>query len=90
MRIISLSNLNKIGVKYHGILADFCFKSLKSGFSAIAVRAYAMEILFKLTAIYPELKNELLATINILQGDESAGIIARGKQIARKLTHVTV
>jgi len=87
MRIISLSNLNKIGVKYHGILADFCFKTLKSGFSAIAVRAYSMEILFKLTAIYPELKNELLATINMLQDSESAGIIARGKQIAQKIHH---
>ena len=90
MRIISLSNLNKIGVKYHGILAEFCFKSLRSGFSAIAVKAYAMEILFNLTAIYPELKNELLATINMLHGEESAGIIARGKQIAKKLTVATV
>jgi 8-oxo-dGTP diphosphatase len=89
MRIISLSNLNKIGVKYHGILADFCFKSLRSGFSAIAVKAYAMEILFNLTAIYPELKNELLATINMLHGEESAGIIAKGNQIAKKLTHAT-
>ena len=89
MRIISLSNLNKIGVKHHGILADFCFKSLISGFSAIAVRAYAMEILFRLTTIYPELKNELLTTINMLQGEGSAGIIARGKQIAKKLTRST-
>ena len=86
LRIISLANLNKIGVKHHGILADFCFTSLKSGFSAIAVKAYSMEILYRLTAIYPELKNELLTTINMLHGDETAGVIARGKQITKKLT----
>jgi len=86
LRIISLSDLSKIGVKYHGILADFCFKSLRSGFSAIAVKAYAMDILYRLTVIYPELKNELLATINMLQGEGSAGVIAKGKLIAKKLT----
>ena len=85
MRIVSLSNFNKIGVKYHGILADFCFKSLRSGFCAIAIKAYAMEILFKLTTIYPELRNELLATINMLQDEGSAGVAARGRQIMKKL-----
>ena len=85
LRIISLSDLNKIGVKQHGIIADICFQSLRSGFSAIAVRAYSMEILYRLTVTYPELKNELLATINMLQGESSAGIIARGKHIAQKL-----
>jgi hypothetical protein len=48
-----------------------------------------MEILFRLTAIYPELKNELLATINMLQDDGAAGIIARGKQITQKLARAT-
>ena len=86
LRIISLSDLNKIGVKYHGIIADFCFQSLRAGFSAIAIRAYTMEILYRLTAIYPELKNELLATINMLQDESSAGIIAKRKEIIKKLT----
>jgi hypothetical protein len=89
LRIISLSDLNKIEVKQHGIIADFCFQVLGSGFSAIAVKAYAMEILYRLTAIYPELKNELLATINMLQDESSAGIIARGNQIIKKLTRAT-
>jgi hypothetical protein len=86
LRIISLSDINKISVKYHGILADFCFQSLRSGFSAIAVKAYAIEVLYRLTTIYPELKNELIETINMFQSEASAGIIARGKLIAKKLT----
>jgi 8-oxo-dGTP diphosphatase len=85
LRIISLSDLNSIGTRQHGILADHCFKILRSGFSAIAVKAYSMEIVYKLAIIYPELANELSATINMLQGEGSAGILARGHIILKKL-----
>jgi 8-oxo-dGTP diphosphatase len=85
LRIISLSDLEKISEKYHGILADHCFSLLRSGFSSIAVKAYSMEILYKLVLKYPELRNELTATINMLQPEGSAGILARGRQVLKKL-----
>jgi len=85
LRMISMSDLNSLSQKQHGILADHCFKMLKSGFSAIAIKAYSMEIIYKLAIIYPELANELSATINILQGEGSAGIIARGQIILKRL-----
>lgn len=85
LRIISLSDLERISEKYHGILADHCFSQLRSGFSAIAVKAYSMEILYKLVLKYPELRNELSASINMLQIDGSAGILSRGRQIMKKL-----
>ena len=55
LRIISFSDIGKISLRQHGVLADHCFNNLKSGFSAIAVKAYSMEILYKLVIIYPEL-----------------------------------
>jgi 8-oxo-dGTP diphosphatase len=85
LRIISMSDLNSVSQKQHGILADHCFKMLKSGFSAIAIKAYSMEIIYKLALIYPELANELSSTINMLQGEGSAGILARGHIILKKL-----
>jgi 8-oxo-dGTP diphosphatase len=88
LRIISLSDIDRIREKHHGILAEHCFSLLRSGFSAIAVKAYSMEILYKLVLKYPELRNELSATINMLQQEGSAGIIARGRQILRKLSGV--
>ena len=63
LRIISLSDMRRISNKHHGILADHCFNALRSGFSAIAIKAYSMEILYKLSVIYPELANELSATL---------------------------
>jgi hypothetical protein len=89
LRIISLSDINRITSKHHGLLADHCFAALRSGFSAIAIKAYSMEILYKLSLIYPELTNELSATINMLQGEGSAGIIARGRIILKKLAGIT-
>jgi 8-oxo-dGTP diphosphatase len=88
MRIISLSDINKVSNKLHGLLADHCFAALRSGFSAIAIKAYSMEILYKLSLIYPELANELVVTINMLQGEGSAGIIARGRIVLKKLAGI--
>lgn len=88
LRIISLTDMSRIGTKHHGILAEHCFNALRSGFSAIAIKAYAMEALYKLALIYPELANELSATITMLQGEGSAGIVARGHMILKKLTEI--
>jgi len=90
LRIISLSDLGKINSRQHGMLADYCFSSLKSGFSAIAVKAYSMDILYMLSLIYPELANELSASIRILMEDGSAGITARGSVILKKLAEIPI
>jgi 8-oxo-dGTP diphosphatase len=90
LRIISMSDLNMVSSKHHGILADHSFRMLRSGFSAIAVKAYSMEIIYRLARIYPELANELSTTINILQGDRAAaGILARGHSVLKKLAGIT-
>jgi 8-oxo-dGTP diphosphatase len=88
LRIISISDLTLINDRLHGILAEHCFKALRSGFSAIAIKAYSMEIIYRLALIYPELANELSATITMLQGEGSAGVVARGYMIMKKLAEI--
>ena len=88
LRIISMSDLSRFSSKHQGILADHCFTALKSGFSAIAVKAYSMEILYRLSVIYPDLASELAASIKILLEDSSAGISARGRTIMKKLGEI--
>jgi len=90
LRIISLSPLDKLGTRHHGILAEHCFSALKSGLSAIAIKAYAMEIIYNLVLIYPELHNELSATINMMESEGSAGIVARGRMILKKLGQIPI
>jgi 8-oxo-dGTP diphosphatase len=89
LRIVSLSDTDMISEKNQGILADLCFSFLRSGFSAIAIKAYSMEILYKLVLKYPELGNELTASINLLQADGSAAILARGRLILKKLAGIS-
>jgi 8-oxo-dGTP diphosphatase len=90
LRILSLSDPEKINPRQQGILADFCFSLLHSGFSAIAVKAYSMEILYKLVLIYPELVNELSTSILLLMEEGSAGITSRGRAILGKLADMPV
>jgi len=89
LRILSLSDLGLVSERHHGILADHCFKALNSGFSAIAIKAYSMEIIYRLALIYPELANELSASIIMLDGDSPAGVIARGRIILKKLAEIS-
>jgi len=88
LRILTQADMAELNGKQHGILAEHCFSALRSGFSAIAIKAYSMEIIYKLALIYPELAHELAATINMLQGEGSAGIVARGTIILKKLSEM--
>lgn len=85
LRAASLADLTELDQRRQGMLADHCFESLRSGFSAIAIKAYSMEILYKLALIYPDLTKELTDTIYLLRGEGSAGIIAKGKMVIKKL-----
>jgi hypothetical protein len=85
MKIISLSDITVLTRKNQGILADYCFRMLRSGFSSIAVKAYSMEIIYRLAQVYPEITGELAATINMLQDEKSAGILAKGRIILKRL-----
>jgi 8-oxo-dGTP diphosphatase len=86
LKIITLTNLKEIDSKDQGILADFCFSSMNSGFSSIAVKAYSMEIIYNLTSVYPELAAELEISIrSIMEEESSAGITSRGRMILKKL-----
>lgn len=88
LRILSLSNLEMLSSRHQGLLADYSFIALNSPVSAIAIKAYTMEILYKLSVIYPELANELATSIRILMEEGSAGIVARGTMILRKITEI--
>lgn len=85
LRIISLTDIGIIESDQHGFLADHCFRALNSEFTPVAIKAYSMEILYRLAVKYPELTNELAASVNMMR-DEEAGVKARGRIILKKLS----
>jgi len=90
LRILSMSDMTSLDSDHHGFLADYCFMALNSGFSAIAIKAYSMEILYRLTVIYPELGVELAASVRNVTEEASAGIKARGRIILKKLAELPI
>lgn len=85
LKILNAYDFNKLNEDQHGFIAESCFTWLNSGKSAIAIKAYSMDALYKLSAIYPELVTELKSSILRVMEDGSAGIKARGKQILKLL-----
>lgn len=86
LRILSLTDTRLVRMGLHGKLADYCLNALNSPFSAVAIKAYSMEILYRLALLYPELANELSASISMLHEESSSGVLARGRIILKKLS----
>ncbi|MDT8400289.1 MAG: (deoxy)nucleoside triphosphate pyrophosphohydrolase [Bacteroidales bacterium] len=85
LKILNTSDYKRMDEDHHGLLADSCFRWLNSASSAIAIKAYSMDALYKLSLIYPELGNELRSTILRIMEESSSGVKARGAQILKLL-----
>lgn len=89
MRILSQADMQSFSENEHGLLADYCFMVLGSGEMPVAIKAYAMEVLFNITVIYPQLGNELSASVRLLmEEDSSPAIMSKGRQVLKKITSV--
>ena len=75
-----LQNIS-IPKKLHGITTDLCFKFLISTKEPVAVKAFAMTILYRITLTEPDLKNELRIIIEDQMPYSSPGFLSRGKKI---------
>lgn len=87
LKIFSITDLSGIDSKYHGILADLCFRLLKSPSSAIAIKSYSMEILYRMTLIYPELATELALAVRPVCDTDSAGVASKARNVLKKLNN---
>ena len=79
-----LENLD-IPSKFHGEILDACFNFVQKRETPIAIKAFSLTILFKLSKIYPEIKNELRTIILQNMDYETAAFRSRGKKILAKI-----
>ncbi len=68
-----------------GILVETCFEMLLNDKSSIANKAYSMELLYKISDFEPDLKIELIATIEEQIPTGSSGIKVIGRRLLKKL-----
>ncbi len=68
-----------------GILTEICFDYLNNMSEAIAIKIFSMIILERIVEKYPELKSELILSIEKGMEFGSAGFKLRGKKVLRNL-----
>ena len=67
-------------------MIDTCYGYIKNPNEAIAVRAFAMTIIFNISKPYPELLSELKSVLQFLNHpDESGGIKSRIKNTLKDI-----
>jgi hypothetical protein len=71
--------------KMEGIITEICFNYLNNKSEAIAIRVFSMTILENMTKIHPELKDELIAAIEMGMEFGSAGYRSRGSKTLFRL-----
>ncbi|OYU96347.1 MAG: hypothetical protein CFE21_08090 [Bacteroidetes bacterium B1(2017)] len=68
-----------------GPMADRCIKYIHDLHEPVAVKAFAMTVLYRICEKEPELKNEVIPLLEDLLPFGSAGIISRSKRVLAQL-----
>ena len=71
--------------EFLGTLTDTCINLLNRSFERIAVKVYCLDILYRITAIYPEFSSELVHIIRSQMISAPMAIMSRGRKILKKL-----
>lgn len=83
LKLISMGNIPS---EEQGFLFDYCLKAFCSEKEPLAVRVHAMQIIYNISETETGLKPEVLAIIeHEMENHASAGIVSRGRKLARKL-----
>jgi 8-oxo-dGTP diphosphatase len=85
LKILTLTGTSGLGEADRGVLADHCFSLLQSRDSAIAVKAYSMDVLHEISIDYPDLTHELAALLSMMPEDAPAGIKSKSRSLLKKL-----
>jgi len=74
-----------IPAKYHGQIMDTCFRYIASPDEAVAIKAFSLTVLERLSHHYPEIKNELKLIIEERWDYETAAFHSRAKKILKSI-----
>lgn len=85
LKVLNTVDLMMLSDDQRGIITDSCFTWLGSAGTSIAVKAYSMDALYRLSRIYPELVNELRSSVMSAMEKGSAGVKARGYHVLKML-----
>ena len=82
---VRLLQFVEIPKKFHGDIMDTCFRFIASPTEAVAVKAFSLTILEKLSHQYPDIKNEIKLVIKERWDHETAAFHSRAGKMLKKL-----
>ena len=88
LRLLS-QRTNEFTEDQQGILLDVCYMFIMNSDEKPAIMVYSMDILYDISNQYPDLKNELISTIESQMPTASAGIKSRSKKMLKRLYEET-
>ena len=68
-----------------GILTSFCFEAMNTISEKATMKVYPMQVLYRITKIYPELKNELVLILRNQMEFEKPSYQAVARRILKKI-----
>ena len=68
-----------------GLLVNTCFNWLNSPLEPVATRVHSMQILYNVSNMLPDLKNELIYSIENFMPEGTGGFKSRGGKLLKKL-----
>jgi len=71
---------------YLGRLTDLTFSYVENNNEAIAIRAFSIDILLKISKTFPDLKSELIPLLENMAEGSSRGLESKCKKILKKIT----
>ena len=83
--IIRVLQFLNIPVKYRARVFDHCINYITDPKETIAVRCFSMTVAAGIVKQYPELKSELVQTINLLMKDSTPGLKSRARKVLKEL-----
>ncbi len=85
-QFLKLVSKHDIPEKYFSFLIDYCLNCFTSSNEPVAVRVFAMQILYNISDKKPDLKPELLLVTEYeMELHPTPGVLAKGRNIAKKL-----
>jgi len=80
-----IRHINELDDEEQGTLFEKCLKFTLNYKETVAVRYYSVEILSKFAQKYPELKNEVISTIEISLAESSPAFVSAARELAKNL-----
>ncbi|MEZ5082113.1 MAG: hypothetical protein R2750_01470 [Bacteroidales bacterium] len=82
---VLMDHYNELEEDDLGLITEACFRWVVAD-EKPAIKIYSLEILYRISNLYPDLKPELMAVIESIMPHESKGIKSRGRKMIKVLS----